>query len=182
VSDDKAAAAAAKDPAPAKDAGKAGGKPILLYLLLVINMAAMIGMGAMVFIGVKKQAAQPKIDDVINGEAKTQEEEKAKDEEFVGQMIPMEMFLVNLSGSHGRKLLKVNMELEVEGEKVHEEIEKRKPQIRDIIITLLSSKTYGQISTPEGKEFLREEVRDTVNSFLTKGKIKQVLFTEFIYN
>jgi flagellar basal body-associated protein FliL len=38
------------------------------------------------------------------------------------------------------------------------------------------------MSSPEGKEFLRDEIRDTVNSFLTSGKIKRVHFTEFIFN
>ena len=90
--------------------------------------------------------------------------------------------MINLSGNRGSKLLKVNMELEVDGTKVGEEIDKRKPQIRDIIIILLSSKTYSQLSSAEGKEFLRDEIRDTVNSFLTTGKIKHVLFTEFIFN
>ena len=34
--------------------------------------------------------------------------------------------------------------------------------------------------TPKGKERLKEEIRDTVNSFLTQGKINKVLFTQFI--
>lgn len=159
------------------------GKPVILYALVIINMLVVAGVGFMVYSGKKKEAAQPGITDVIQGEKQAQSEanDGSKHEEFVGTMVPMEMFLVNLSGANGRKLLKVLMELEVEGGKVQEEIEKRKPQIRDIIITLLSSKTYEQVSSAEGKEYLREEVRDTVNSFLTKGKIKRVLFTEFIY-
>lgn len=165
----------------AEDTPKSG-KPMILYALVIINMLVVAGVGFMVYSGKKKEAAQPGISDVIAGEAAAQQEAAPIDEkEFVGTMVPMEMFLVNLSGANGRKLLKVLMELEVEGQKVQEEIEKRKPQIRDIIITLLSSKSYEQVSSVEGKEYLREEVRDTVNSFLTKGKIKRVLFTEFIY-
>lgn len=165
-----------------EDAPKAG-KPMILYALVIINMLVVAGVGFMVYSGKKKEAAQPGISDVIAGEHEAQNDPGAQidEKDFVGTMVPMEMFLVNLSGANGRKLLKVLMELEVEGTKVQEEIEKRKPQIRDIIITLLSSKTYEQVSSVEGKEYLREEVRDTVNSFLTKGKIKRVLFTEFIY-
>lgn len=62
------------------------------------------------------------------------------------------------------------------------EIDKLKPKVRDIIIILLSAKTYAQVSTKEGKDSLREEIRDQVNLFLTKGQIKRVYFTEFIYN
>lgn len=177
MAEEKAAAEAV-----APEEKKAGGKPILLYAIIIANM---IGFGVFSFMFYKAkqiESAQPTIDQVVKGEHEAQVEDKAKAEEFVGRTIPLETFLVNLSGSRGRKLLKVNMELEVEGEQVQGEIEKRKPQVRDIIIILLSSKTYGQISSTEGKEFLKEEIRDTVNSFLTKGKIKRVMFTEFIYN
>jgi flagellar FliL protein len=175
--------AAAKDTGGDKSGGSSG-KPIILYAMLVVNMVFMAGVGAMIFMYMKKQAAAPTLDKVIQGEAKAQEEDKvaAEEEDFVGKMIPMETFLVNLSGNRGNKLLKINMEFEVEGEKVAEEIDKRKPQIRDIIITLLSSKTYPQLSATEGKEFLRDEIRDIVNPILTKGKLKRVHFTEFIFN
>lgn len=170
----------------AKDAGggekKSGSKPIIMYALAVINMVFMGAVGFMVQKHMKNLESQPKIDDVIKGEHETQKEEAHKEEEFVGNMIPLETFLVNLSGSRGQKLLKLNMELEVEGEKVQEEIDKRKPHLRDTIITILSSKTYAQISSAEGKEYLRGEIRDTMNSILTKGKVKRVLFTEFIFN
>jgi flagellar FliL protein len=164
--------------------GGGGGKPIVLYILVVLNMAVVAGVGAMIYLGKKKDAEQPTLDKVIQGEHQAQHEDaKHEDaEDFVGKMIPMETFLVNLSGNRGNKLLKVNMELEVEGDSVVGEIDKRKPQVRDIIIILLSSKTYAQLSSVEGKEFLRDEIRDTVNSFLTKGKIKRVHFTEFIFN
>lgn len=190
--------AAKESQAPQESGGKSGGKPIILYALVVINMLVVAGVGAMVYMGKQKEAEQAQaIDKAANGMTKDaaqagehgeaagpggEDHGDSEAEEFIGKMIPMETFLVNLSGNRGNKLLKVNMELEVEGKSIAEEIDKRKPQIRDIIIILLSSKTYAQLSSAEGKEFLREEVRDTVNSFLTKGKIKRVHFTEFIFN
>jgi flagellar FliL protein len=179
VAEDSAAKAA---PAAEESKGGNAGKPVLLYAIIILNM---IGFGAfswMFYQGKQKELKEPTLDAVVKGEHEAQEHDKHQEEEFVGKSIPLETFLVNLSGSRGRKLLKVNMELEVEGDKVQEEIEKRKPQVRDIIIILLSSKTYGQIASTEGKDYLKEEIRDTVNSFLTKGKIKRVMFTEFIYN
>lgn len=169
-----------------------GGKPVILYALVVLNMLVVLGVGMMLFMKSKKDAATiPAIDAAANGMAAHgdahggghDEHGKADEkEDFVGKTIPMETFFVNLSGNRGNKILKVNMELEVEGDRIAEEIDKRKPQVRDIIIILLSSKTYAQVNSAEGKEFLREEIKDTVNSFLTKGKIKRVLFTEFLVN
>ena len=180
-----AESAAKKEAAPDGAKGGAGDKkPILLYALVVLNMLVVAGVGFMVQVGRKKDAAQPNINAVIKGEHETQVEEKKKEEEevFVGKMIPLEMFLVNLSGSRGRKLLKVAMELEVEGEKVQEEIEKRKPQIRDMIIIILSSKTYDQVSVPDGKDKIKQEITDQINRFLSHGKIRRVLFTDFIWS
>jgi flagellar basal body-associated protein FliL len=51
-----------------------------------------------------------------------------------------------------------------------------------VIIVLLTSKTYGEVSGENAQTKLKEEITDTVNSFLTKGKIKKILFTEFLFN
>ncbi len=144
-------------------------------------MAVLIGVCAMMYLGQKKKESQPGIDDVINGEhEKSKEEEHSK--EFIGKLVPLETFLVNVSGSRGRKLVKINMELEVTNAEVQEEVEKIKPKIRDYIIIIASSKTFAEISTKEGKDALREEIKNQINLFLTKGQITKVYFTEFILN
>lgn len=173
--------------AEAADAGKkTGQKPIVLIALIIINMLVVLGVGFMVWKGKKKEDAQPSIEHVIEGEKKTQEKEKEAGVE-VGKVIPLETFIVNLAGSKGRKVLKVNMELEVKGNKegdsnIAGEIDSRKAQIRDFIIIILSSKTYEEVSTKEGKDYLRSEIKDNINTFLSKGKITNVYFTELIYN
>ena len=118
---------------------------------------------------------------MIDGEVKSTEVDKDKTDD-IGKVIPLETFIVNLAGSKGRKVLKVNMELEVKGSEIIQEIDNRKAQIRDFIIIILSSKTYDEVSTKEGKDALRNEIKDNVNSFLSKGKIINVYFTELIYN
>ena len=175
--------AAAKDAAPAAPAGSSGSKQsMILMALAVVNMAVVAGVGFMIYQGKKKDAAEPKIEHVIKGEHEAQEHEAKEEKQFVGKVIPLETFIVNLAGSKGRRIAKVNMEIELNGPAVQEEIDKRKAQIRDIIIIILSGKTYDEVATKDGKETLREEIKDTVNAFLTKGKIQSVYFTEFIYN
>jgi flagellar FliL protein len=175
--------AAAAEPAAAPAGG--GKNSIVLIALAVINMLVVGGVGFMLYQGRKKDAAEPKIEQVIKGEKEAQEHEKeggGEEKKFVGQVIPLEKFIVNLAGSKGRKVASVSMELEVKGTAVQEEIDKRKAQLRDIIIIILSSKTYEEVSTREGKDNIRNEIKDTINSFLVKGKISNVFFTEFIYN
>jgi flagellar FliL protein len=171
---------------PAHDSGGGasakGQKSAPFIILSIINMVVVAVVGAMVYMGKKKEAAEPKIEHVIKGEHEQQKEDEKEEMGFVKEMIKLESFVVNMAGSRGRRIARVAMELDVDNEKVKDEIESRHAQIRDIIIIILSSKTLESVSTKEGKDALREEIRDTVSGFLTKGKIKKVYFTEFIYN
>lgn len=168
-------------PAPAAPSASGGQKPTMFIILALVNMMVLAGVAAMLFLSRKQEAHKPNIDDVVKGELETSKKE-GEEKEFIGKLVPLETFLVNLADSRGRRLAKVNMELEVSNSEAQEEIDKLKPKIRDIIIMLMSSKTYGQISSRDGKDQLRDEIRDQVNLFLTKGQIKKVFFTEFIFN
>lgn len=174
--------AKAQDGAVAPPPSEPAPKPTLYIALIVLNMLFIGGVGAMLYLNQNKKTKEATIDDVIRGEHEAQKEDHSEDKDFIGKLVPLETFLVNLRGSRGRKLIKINMELEVAGEGILDELDKRKPQIRDIIIFLVSSKTFDDISTRQGKEMLRDEIRDQVNPFLTKGQIKRVYFTDFIYN
>lgn len=169
----------AKEAAPAAAPSPSGSKPIVLIVLVVVNMLVVLGVGFMLYKNSQKPTST--IEQVVEG-VKHDDKTEAEKVEEVGKVIPLETFIVNLAGSKGRKVLKVNMELEIKGEDIIQEIDNRKAQIRDFIIIILSSKTYDEVSTKEGKDNLRNEIKDQVNSFLSKGKIMNVYFTELIYN
>lgn len=175
----------AKEAAPAGDASASTTKekPTLFVALSIFNIVVVLGVGIMLFLGKKNQSHVATIDQVVQGE-KNEQDKEATEDPFIGEFIPLETFFVNLAGSRGGKIARVTMELEIENKNsdITEEIGRRKPQIRDIIIILLSSKTYEQISTKEGKDNLRDEIKGRLNSFLTKGKINSILFTEFLLN
>ncbi len=170
---------ASTETAPASTNASVGTKPYVLYGLVVVNMLVVILVGFMVWKNSQKPTTT--VEQVIEGVKHDDKSEIDKTPE-VGKVIPLETFIVNLAGSKGRKVLKVNMELEVKGQEIIQEIDNRKAQIRDFIIIILSSKTYDEVSTKEGKDALRTEIKDNVNSFLSKGKIVNVYFTELIYN
>ncbi len=174
---------AAKEQTPDANANATSKKnSILIMVLLVVNVLSIVGVGVFLYLDKKKKEKNPTIENVVQGEFETQQKENKEEKPLIGKIIPIDTFVVNLAGSKGRRIAKVNMELEIEGEKIQEEIEVRKAQIRDIIIIQLSAKSYDEISTREGKEKLREEIKDTVNGFLKRGKILNVYFTDFIYN
>ena len=162
----------------APDQGKKAKQSPLLLGVVVLNTLVIIGVGVFLYMSKQQELARPSMEPIMQGAAEDQKEGSL--EGSGGFAVPLDYFLVNLAEDQGQKLFKVEMEFDVDSVEAQEEINKRMPQVRDIIIILLSSKNYSQISTPKGKENLKEEIRDTVNSFLTKGKINKVLFTQFI--
>ncbi len=164
-------------PAGPDKSSKSKNSPLLLGLIF-LNTLVIVGVGYFLYVEKKASLEKPSMEPIQQGAAMDQKDGTL--EATSGYSVPLDYFLVNLAEDQGQKLFKVQMEFDVDSVDVQEEINKRMPQVRDIIIILLSSKTYSQISTPKGKERLKEEIRDTVNSFLTKGKINKVLFTQFI--
>jgi flagellar FliL protein len=98
----------------------------------------------------------------------------------IGPMYVLNTFIVNLNEPQGKRYLKAKLELELENQEVQAEIDKRLPQFRDAILTMLSSKTYADINDLSGKFQLRAEIISMLNGYLHTGKISNVYFTEFI--
>ena len=59
------------------------------------------------------------------------------------------------------------------------ELDTKKPAIRDTMISVLSSKTFEEISTAKGKENLKNELVERINESLVDGKIVNLFFTDF---
>jgi len=97
-----------------------------------------------------------------------------------GSLVDLDPFIVNLQDNSGTRYLKLNINLELGSGSSAYEIEDLKPQIRDSLIILLSSKSYSDIGTVEGKYQLRDEIVARVNQFLSKSKVKTAFFTEFV--
>ncbi|GAB0056116.1 hypothetical protein SIID45300_00420 [Candidatus Magnetaquicoccaceae bacterium FCR-1] len=60
------------------------------------------------------------------------------------------------------------------------ELERRKPQLQDVILALLTSKSSRELQALEGKFRLREELLARINALLVNGSITRVYFTEFV--
>lgn len=105
--------------------------------------------------------------------------------------------IVNLADPGGRRYLKISVALEFAPHDVEfytlageeriaaltafgEEMNSKKPIIDDLLNTLLSSKTFDQIYTVEGKEALRQDIVARVNALLPNEILMYVYFTEFV--
>jgi flagellar FliL protein len=119
--------------------------------------------------------------DVASEEKKAEHgEEGAASPGPLGKIFPLEPFVVNISDRDRDRFLKLKTEIELSSNDVAAELEQRLPQIRDLIISLLGAKSFDEVRTIEGKNFLREEMLLRINSLLVTGKAKAVYFTEFV--
>ena len=98
----------------------------------------------------------------------------------IGALWPMEPFIVNLLDNQGERYLKIVMQLEISDQTVVAELEQLKPKLRDNVLDLLTAKTYSELIDIGGKQRLRDEIAMRLNSYLTKGKIVKVYFTDFV--
>ncbi len=97
-----------------------------------------------------------------------------------GALSALDPFIANLADEDGKRYLRATLQVEFFGAKVPAEFASRLPQIRDLLLTLFTSKTFAEIRTPQGKALLREEIINRMNRVLRKDLVKAVYFTEFI--
>ncbi|MGM0622621.1 MAG: flagellar basal body-associated protein FliL [Campylobacterota bacterium] len=145
---------------------------VLLVLILVIG-----GVVAMLLLSDDGSQQSPQAQSAQNS-GNTQS--VSADDLRVGPMFPLETFTVNLLSDSGRRYLKTELNLEMSTPNLQAELNSKMPIIRDTVIGVLSSKTVEEISTRRGKERLKEEIIEQVNTRLQDGYIKRLYFMMFI--
>ena len=96
-----------------------------------------------------------------------------------GMVLPLPPVTVNLADPNGRRYLKLGMEVEVNSD-VAAELKAQNARIRDSIIMLLAGKTYGEISSPDGKVLLKAEIAARLNQILGAQRVIRVYLTDFV--
>ena len=78
------------------------------------------------------------------------------------------------------KTLRVpKVETEKQRKVVEFELSQKMPRVRDTVIELFNAKRADDLSTPRGRNYLKEEIRNAINGFMVSGKVKGVFFTNF---
>ena len=162
---------------------KKGWRGKLWILIAVLALVAVGEVGRRTWIyfqGAKSAKAAGEAGKAAAGSSANAHSGKGEDVKVAASLDP---FLVNLADPQAVRFVKVTFQLGMTGES--EEFSKNPVVIaaaRDTIISLLSAKTSEQILTVEGKNKLREEVRDCVNAVLraSKTKVQNVYIVEFV--
>lgn len=191
----------AQQPAKAEGAADAAPKSkrkLIVILAVVLALAA--GGGAAAFFLLKKpEASQAKAkhtekaeeghEEAADGEAA---EEETAEEESGGHAdpktaltyVPFETFTVNLLPDPDDKFLQLDLTVEVKGAELAEKMKTQMPALRNRVLLLLTSKKASDISTPEGKAQLSQELLVELKKPLAAHgkplKVTQVLFTSFV--
>jgi flagellar FliL protein len=121
----------------------------------------------------------------VNNPSTTEKEAKLEVEKFEESLrgdpvlYAMEPFNTNLDGVP-RRLVRAEVHLEMLDEEGYEEVINKSPQARDSIMRILSSKTFNDVETVQGKLHLKNQIMGELNGFLEKGIVKNVYFSEFV--
>lgn len=160
---------------PVKKKSKIG--LILVVFILLLVLAG--GGGAAYFMFLKPKAADAA--GSSNETTQTERPAPAAASAEIGALYPFEPFVVNLADPGGSRYLRVALQLELSAVKgLKEEIDRRQPQIRDAIITILSSKKYEEINSAQGKMIMKQQIMRSINSLLNTGQIANVYMTDFV--
>jgi flagellar FliL protein len=108
------------------------------------------------------------------------EGEGAQQEAVLDVFLKLDPFIVNLKGNGMKRYLKTTIAIEVEERKVKEELEMLTPKLRDTILFVLTSKSYNDLFSNEGKIALKHELIAHINRILKSGTIKAIYITDFI--
>jgi len=156
------------------------GLPIKL-ILIVVGVLALAGGGYFAYTNFfQEEAVEESAEKDKNGEEGAGDENSEELPPGVGVMFTMDPFVVNLAGSNGKRFLKVTATLELSSPEVNPEFEENLQKITDSILVLLSSKSFEDVYSVQGKFKLKDEITTRVNRFLVVGHVKDAYFTEFI--
>ncbi len=88
-------------------------------------------------------------------------------------------FTVNLRGTGGGRVLRMEVQLEVDGTELPS-IEEQSPVLRDAVLTLASDYTYADLEGIDGKMRFRDELMSRLNGVLSTPSVKRIYFTKFV--
>jgi flagellar FliL protein len=169
-----------KEEAVAEEGG--GKKKLPIWVIILIASQVVVLGGAIVaFKMISGSSHEEKHEEASPAEQKVDPAKVTDPKTLTGPQYDLAPFVVNLiDDGRGARYLKIEIKFELESEALKTEIDTRISQIRDELLTLLSSKRQTDIETSDGKRILKDELFTRVNKVLVTGRIKRVYFTEFV--
>lgn len=151
-----------------------GGSSKLLWMMILLVLLSTAAAGAAIY--------------MVMSDRNESDEASAQTQQLERQapiFVKIEPFTVNLADDdYGSRLLYAGISLKVGGDETSEILTEHMPQVRSRLLMLFSGKQASELTTPDGKRRLSEEVVAVLTEPLTEPQpaleIQDVLFTEFI--
>ncbi len=90
--------------------------------------------------------------------------------------------IVNPAGTNGDQLLLTSIAFDLATQEAEKEIKEKEIVVKDLIISVLSSKTINQLNNTLYKDTLRTEISKKLNTNLPQIKVNKVYFSKYIIN
>jgi len=160
---------------------KSGG---ILPLINMVLLVAVLGIGGFIAWKVMQLDSLPTEADKAPAQTEDTTLPEADTEEANPDAPPIFIDLaditVNLADPETSRFLRAKIKLEVHSEKNQAKIDAHMIKINDLVITNLTSKTFQDIRTPQGKYKLKEELIYRINQLIGGKPVKGLYFTEFV--
>ena len=155
---------------PKKDMGA-----LLFYGFIGVNILVLIG--GLVFVYMNTLGYHPPSFD----EDGAKRELASFEENLRGEPVlyHLDTVATNLDG-FPRRLIRVDMTLEMLDDEGFEEIMKSGALARDAVIRVLNSKTYADLASVQGKLQLKNQIITKLNGLMETGVVKNVYFKDFV--
>ncbi|MTH52751.1 flagellar basal body-associated protein FliL [Bacillus mangrovi] len=137
-------------------------KKLLSIMFIIITSITLIGVAALALMTnffEKETTGAPTIDEIVESSVEVPE------------------LTTNLAGGN---IVRISLKLETDSKKAKEELEKREFQVKDVVISELSSMKAEQLAGKDGKEALKKTIMGSINRLMQEGKVEKVYTTSFI--
>lgn len=175
-------------PGPVETPAPSNKNPLLL-LLMIVNIAAMGTVAFFQWRFMEMEAKRPDLTQLLKEKDLSPANPDAAGEQNQPEIVkkenllPLDGFTVNLAQGEGpRRYVRLDAVLKMSEDAKSAEFEARKPQIRDTIISILNTKRADDLLKKEGKGFLKEEIKASINSFLVDGRVEDIYYISFQIN
>ncbi len=163
-----------------EDKGKSGGGGILpiINLVLLVLVLAVGGFVAWKLISMEQPAEQAAT--TIEPTDNTAIPEAEDETDAPPVFMEIDNITVNLADTDQSRFLRTKIKLEVRNEEAKTKVNENMIKINDLVITILSSKKFSEIRTPQGKYALKEDLIYRMNRAVGGKPIKNLYFTDFV--
>jgi flagellar FliL protein len=132
----------------------------------------------------QEQAAEQQAKAAAEAEEKAQSDSHGAEDEHgsakAAEFYTIESIVVNPAGTAGTRYLSCSVSFELPGKDDLKQFEAKSVKIKDILITIFSSKTVEELADVQKRNAMRRQILTVVNKFVTPARANAVYLTDFV--